>query len=165
MGEDDRRDRRGDRGDRRPRRFERPPPDPAVLDAVKRVDDSVRESMEPVFVPGLNAFQAKMVSKHFGRGEEVKIKIIENEDKSITLKAYPVGKLRRLAETRAQKVLLSGETQHLPSMGSFERFVVHEYIKNRGGLRSESSGEGEERHVAIFPVFGRIPRKAKRRLS
>lgn len=70
-----------------------------------------------------------------------------------------------MTETKVQEVLMSGEAVSLPPMDSFERFIIHEYMKNRGGVRTESTGEGEERHVVIFPIFGRTPKKAKRRLT
>ena len=78
---------------------------------------------------------------------------------------YPVGELQRMAETKVQEVLMTGESRSLPSMGSYERFIIHEYMKNRSGIRTESFGEGDDRHVELFPVFGRVPKKAKRRLT
>jgi spoIIIJ-associated protein len=81
------------------------------------------------------------------------------------MKVYPVGKLRRFAEQKAQEVLMKGESEILPPMGSFERFVIHDYLKNRDGVRTESFGEGKDRHVEIFPLFGRNPKKVKRKLT
>jgi predicted RNA-binding protein Jag len=51
-------------------------------------------------------------------------------------------------------------------MGSYERFVIHDYLKDRDGVYTESEGEeGKNRHVVIHPHFGRMLKKAKRRLS
>jgi hypothetical protein len=165
MDENENRRPRGDRDQRRPRRPDRPPPDPAVVEAIRRVDGEVRNSMDPVRLTGLDAFQRKMIFRHYDRTDEIVIKAVTEAENAVTLKAFPVGKVRRFAETYAQEVLSTGEPRHLPPMGSFERFVTHEYVKNRGGLRSESAGEGADRHVVIFPIFGRTPRKAKRRLT
>jgi predicted RNA-binding protein Jag len=136
-----------------------------VQEAIRAVEQMSPESLEPVVLKDLNAFQRKQVHRHFERTAEYKTKTLRGEGESFVLKVYPVGRLNRLAETKAQEVLMSGEPRSLPPMGSFERFVVHEYIKKRGGLQSESQGEEPERCVRIFPVFGRIPKKAKRRLT
>lgn len=122
-------------------------------------------AMEPTVVRGLNAFQQKQFCRHFGRTDEYKIKAFTESDNAVALKVYPVGNLQRLAKTMAQEVLLTGEPKRLPAMGSFERFVVHETIKKRGGLRTESHGEENDRHVEIHPVYGRTPRKTKRKLT
>ncbi|MCK7460964.1 MAG: hypothetical protein MZU84_02280 [Sphingobacterium sp.] len=36
--------------------------------------------------------------------------------------------------------MLRGEAVDLPPMGSFQRFVIHDYFKDRQGVRSESYG-------------------------
>ena len=120
--------------------------------------------MKSIVVRELNGFQRKLVHQHFEKTEEYKVKTYHEDDK-IILKVYPIGKLKRLAELKAQEVLIKGETEVLPPMGSFERFIIHDYLKDREGVRTESFGEGKERHIEINPLFGRSPKKVKRRLT
>lgn len=139
-------------------------PDKQVQEAIKVVEESFQDSMKPVVIRDLNGFQRKLMHQHFEKTEEYKVKTY-HEEESVIMKVYPVGRLKRLAELKAQEVLIKGETEVLPPMGSFERFVIHDYLKDREGVRTESFGEGKERHVEINPLFGRSPKKVKRRLT
>ena len=106
-----------------------------------------------------------MIHRHFEKTQEYKSKTYRENDNDYIMKIFPVGQLRRFAEQKAQEVLMKGESEVLPPMGAFERFVIHEYLKDRSGIRTESFGEGAERHIEITPVFGRALKKAKRRLT
>jgi len=141
-----------------------PPPDEKVLEAIRDAERQLQSSLQAVEIAGLNPFQRKQVYRHFERGTEYKIKAFPRDDHWI-MKIYPVGNLKRLAEQKAQEVLMKGEMVSLSPLGSFERFVIHDYLKERSGLRTESRGEGEERHIEIHPQFGRMPKKIKRRLT
>jgi hypothetical protein len=144
---------------RRNRRF-----DKKAQESIQHIEKSIQDSIEPVLVEGLNGFQRKLVYEHFEKSQEFKIKTYR-EANQVIMKVYPVGQLRRLAELKAQEVLMKGEPEALPPMGSFERFVIHDYLKDREGVRTESFGEGRERHIEINPLFGRTPKKIKRRLT
>jgi predicted RNA-binding protein Jag len=124
-----------------------------------------QETTRPFTITGLSPFQRKQIHQHFERTGEYKIRTFRDEKQEVFLNVYPVGGILRMAETKLQEVLMTGESVALPPMDSFERFIVHEYINSRGGVRTESAGENEERYVAIYPVFGRVPKKAKRRLT
>jgi len=147
------------------RRFEKPAPDPIVEHAIQNAENNLSNSLTPVVLRSLNGFQQKQVDRYFSRNQEYRVKSIRENENASALQIYPIGNLIRFAETKAQEVLITGEPQVLPPMGAFERFTIHEYIQKRGGLRTESHGEYKQRHVEIFPVFGRTPRKAKRRLT
>lgn len=56
--------------------------------------------------------------------------------------------LRALADRAIGKVTESGEPYACRPMNSFERKVVHDQVA-KAGLRSESEGEGDRRHVVI----------------
>lgn len=56
--------------------------------------------------------------------------------------------LRALADRAIGKVNESGEPYTCRPMNSFERKVVHDQVA-KAGLRSESEGEGDRRHVVI----------------
>ena len=157
-----------DRGPRRPfRRGGRPfePLDEKVTETIQATHEHFLGSIEPFPIAGLNPFQRKQIHRHFERTPEYKVRAIRDDQGEVLLKVYPLGRLQRMAETLVQEVLMTGGSRALPPMGSFERFIIHEYIKTRGGVRTESSGEGEKRHVQLLPIFGRVPKKAKRRLT
>jgi predicted RNA-binding protein Jag len=144
---------------------DRPQADEAVKQTIKEAEAALLGQMSSYMVKGLNAFQRKMIHRHFEKTQEYKSKTYRENDTDYVLKIFPVGQLRRFAEQKAQEVLMKGEREVLPPMGAFERFVIHEYLKDRSGIRTESFGEGAERHIEIVPVFGRTLKKAKRRLT
>jgi hypothetical protein len=157
-----------ERGERRhDRRGGRPsePMDDQVKETIRNAMEHFLDSVEPYPISGFNPFQRKQVHRHFERTAEFKVRAFRDERGETVLSVVPVGKLQRMAETLVQEVLLSGESRSMPPMDSFERFIVHEYLKSRGGVRSESQGENAGRHVDVIPLFGRVPKKAKRRLT
>jgi predicted RNA-binding protein Jag len=139
--------------------------DEKAKEKIDAASEHFRVSLDPFPVEGLNPFQRKWIHRHFESTQEYKVRTVRDDKNEITLIIYPVGHLQRIAETMLQEVLMTGEPRILPPMGSYERFIVHEYMKNRGGVRTESFGEGDDRHVEIFQIFGRTPKKVKRRLT
>lgn len=112
-------------------------------------------------VEGLNGFQRKQLYEYFEKFKEYKVKSYRETDSTI-VKIYPVGKLKRFAEQKMQEVLMKGKSEILPPMGAFERFIIHDYLKEREGVKTESKGEpGKDRRIEILPVFGRGLKKAK----
>ena len=59
--------------------------------------------------------------------------------------------LEGLAETAIAEAKETGAPVPLRAMNPFERKVVHDVAK-RAGLRSESDGDGKNRHVVIYPA-------------
>lgn len=59
--------------------------------------------------------------------------------------------LEHLAEQAISEVRAEGAPVPLRPMNPFERKVVHDVAK-REGLRSESDGDGKDRHVVIYPA-------------
>lgn len=59
--------------------------------------------------------------------------------------------LEELAATAIAEAKESGSAVPLRAMNPFERKVVHDVAK-REGLRSESDGDGKNRHVVIYPA-------------
>jgi hypothetical protein len=153
------------RSGKRIRRAEKAPDGDGCRGAGENRRPGTFQNLSPFSIGGLNPFQRKLIHRHFEKTGEYKVRTVRDDADEIVLVIYPVGHLQRIAETLLQEVLMTGESRGLPSMDSYERFVVHEYLKNRGGVRTESYGEAEDRHVEIFPIFGRTPKKAKRRLT
>ncbi|KGQ21840.1 Jag family protein [Thermus filiformis] len=60
-------------------------------------------------------------------------------------------RLRKLALEAALQVELSQTPLHLPPMRPSERRVIHMLLKHHPKVTTESQGEGEERHVVIYP--------------
>lgn len=57
-----------------------------------------------------------------------------------------------LAKAAARKVLLTKQEVKLPAMNAYERRLVHMELSTRPDVKSESLGEGPERHVIIKPL-------------
>ncbi|OVE79586.1 hypothetical protein BVY01_02130 [bacterium I07] len=150
--------------DHRPRRDTAVSLDDTVKEAIEQAQDFMTENMKPAQIKDLNSFQRKQLRSYYERLGEFEVRSYK-DDEEVIIRVYPVGMLKRLAEQKMQEVLMNGKLEPLPPMSSFERFIIHDYLKERDGIRTESSGEGTERHIIIHPLFGRQPRKAKRRLT
>jgi spoIIIJ-associated protein len=59
--------------------------------------------------------------------------------------------LRMTARVAAERVTLSRQPFQLNPMSSRERRIVHLALKDMPGVRTESAGSGEERHIVIHP--------------
>lgn len=60
--------------------------------------------------------------------------------------------LRMTARVAAERVLASKQPFQLGAMSSRERRIVHLALKDTPGVRTESVGTGEERHIVIHPA-------------
>jgi spoIIIJ-associated protein len=59
--------------------------------------------------------------------------------------------LRMAAEVAAEKVRKSGVPFHFAPMNSRERRLLHLALSEMSDLKTESDGEGRDRHVVLFP--------------
>lgn len=159
---DQNRERRPNRRDDKYRHA--PRMDENVLRSIRQVEEAFKENSTPFKITGLNGFQRKQLYTYFEKKQEYRAKSYKEKD-DVIVKVYAIGHLKRLAEKAAQEVLMQGEFIELPPMSSFERYVIHDYLKDREGLKTESYGEGKERHIQISPQFGRSLKKVKKRLT
>jgi spoIIIJ-associated protein len=60
--------------------------------------------------------------------------------------------LRMTARVAAERVMASRQPFQLNPMSSRERRIVHLALKDMPGVRTESAGTGEERHIVIHPA-------------
>jgi len=159
LGKDDERERPKPRyRSREPRQS-----DEQVDKAIADVQAALYDKLEPAIITSLNGFQRKQVYRFFEKTCEFKVKAVRENDDYI-LKVYPLGQLRRIAEQKTQLVLMNGKPESLPPMDSYERFLIHDYLKDRDGVKTESSGViDKDRHVEIHPIFGRTKKKKKKR--
>jgi spoIIIJ-associated protein len=67
-------------------------------------------------------------------------------------KALRAQELRMAAETAAEKVMRTGVPYAFPPMNSRERRLLHLAFKEIEGVETASSGEGQDRFLAVFPA-------------
>ena len=56
------------------------------------------------------------------------------------------------ARVAAERVLASNQPFQLNAMSSRERRIVHLALKEMPGVRTESLGTGDDRHIVIHPA-------------
>lgn len=61
-------------------------------------------------------------------------------------------KLREFAREAAHKVSISKKVLELPPMSPKDRRIIHLEIALRSDVKTESVGEGENRHIIIKPI-------------
>jgi spoIIIJ-associated protein len=59
--------------------------------------------------------------------------------------------LRSIALDAAEESLRSGQAVELDPMPASERRIVHEYLRERGGVETHSEGEEPERYLVVEP--------------
>ncbi len=62
------------------------------------------------------------------------------------------GSLRADAEQAAEEAQRSGQAVQLEAMGAAERRIVHEYLRERGGVGTHSEGDEPERRLVVTPL-------------
>lgn len=67
-------------------------------------------------------------------------------------KALRAEELRMAAETAAEKVRRTGVPYAFPPMNSRERRLLHLAFRSLEGVETASSGEGQERFLAVYPA-------------
>ena len=67
-------------------------------------------------------------------------------------KALQLAELKQRAEIAADKVIRSGVPYAFPPTNSRERRLMHMVFKEIEGVETASSGEGQDRFLAVFPA-------------
>ena len=60
-----------------------------------------------------------------------------------------------LAKKTAEQAVKIERNIHLDPMNAYDRRIVHTTLQNRDDVTTESTGEGEKRHVVVKPIFKR----------
>ena len=60
--------------------------------------------------------------------------------------------LERQAEEAAERAERTGKPVALDAMSAIERKVVHEHLKERGGVETFSEGQEPDRHLVVSPL-------------
>lgn len=63
--------------------------------------------------------------------------------------------LRRRALEAADKARFLLKEVSFPAMSSYERRVIHVILSEEKGVKTESRGEGRERHIVVIPEGGK----------
>lgn len=58
-----------------------------------------------------------------------------------------------LAKAAARKSALNKEEVALPAMNAYERRLIHLELSSRPDIKTESIGEGKDRHIVIKPIL------------
>jgi spoIIIJ-associated protein len=62
--------------------------------------------------------------------------------------------LRAEAADAAEEAVRSGHPVELDAMPAAERRIIHEYLRERGGVETHSEGEEPERYLVVTPIDG-----------
>lgn len=126
-----------------------------IVKLIDRIKTELTDSIEPIVIPNLNAFERKLIHREFDRNPAIVTKTYRyGED--YELRVIPVGNLVKYARKKADEAIETKERVVLPPMTNYERFVVHSTLKNLDTIKTSSHGEGEFRHIEIEPeMFGR----------
>lgn len=150
--------RQGGRPDRRNngRHHQRHERNPKIDGLIRRIREELAESIEPITIPDLNAFERKLIHRQFDNNSQIVTKTYRLGEEAYELRVYPVGNLKRYAQQMAEEAMAKREKVVLPHMSSYERFIVHDYLKTLDTVKSTSVGEDEDRHIEIeAEMFGR----------
>ena len=60
--------------------------------------------------------------------------------------------LRSIALDAAEESLRSGQAVELDPMPAFERRIVHEYLRERGDVKTHSEGDEPDRYLVVEPL-------------
>lgn len=139
--------------------------DTNVQKTISEIEDKLKDSIQPEIVKGLNAFERRLVHRHFDHNDQVQTRTYRDGN-DFTLYVYPVGNIEKLAKEKAEQAMATGEPVDLPPMGSYERYIVHAVLKEMEGIETASQGEGQERHVQIISKrFGRTLKKIAKKIK
>jgi len=122
---------------------------------LQEAEQALTDSINAVHLDDLSAFERKRVHEFFEHKLDFETKTYRDGEKHV-LWVFPVGNLKKYAEAKANEALESGEAVALPPMSNYERFIIHDALKDLESVETTSEGESAERHVVITPAkFGR----------
>lgn len=129
--------------------------DEKIQRIIRNAQDLLHNSTEAVCLEELNAYERMRIHQYFDNKDDFETKTYRNGEEYL-LWIFPVGQLKAYAQQMADEAVDSGEEFSFPPMSNFERFIVHDVLKDNENVETTSEGEGDERHVKIIPVkFGK----------
>jgi predicted RNA-binding protein Jag len=149
----------------RDKRYRRDGKNEKIDKLIGKIKQELQDSIDPISLSDLNSFERKLVHRHFDHNPDIVTKTYRHGE-DYELRVYPIGNLRNYARKKADEALQSGEKVVLPHMSNYERFIVHDVLKDYDAIKSESHGDDEDRHIVIEPeVFGRGLRKIIKKIK
>jgi predicted RNA-binding protein Jag len=141
--------------------------DDRLREIIRDTELTLAEAIQPVQLPNLNAFERKQIHQYFERRKPAfETKTYRGEGDSQVLWVFPIANLTKFAEAKAQEALETGKDIVLPPMSSYERFIVHNVLKDMESVEAVSVGEGPERHIVIqSKQFGRGLKKIMKKIK
>lgn len=139
-----------------PRRGRPEPMDEKITRLIDKIKEDLADSIVPISLTRLTPFERKQVHRVFDRDPNVATKTYRIGEEEHELRIYPVGNLKKYVEKKVEEAIQTGQKVVLPHMSSYERFVVHEALKDNEAVKANSYGEGDDRHIELEPeLFGR----------
>jgi len=136
-----------------------------VNELLQEAEQKLADSITAFSMPDLSAAERKHVHEFFEHKLDFETKTYRDGEKHV-LWIFPVGNLKKFAESKANESLNSGDTISLPPMSNYERFIIHEALKDMESIETVSEGEEADRHVVISPVkFGRRLKKIAKKIK
>ena len=84
-----------------------------------------------------------------GAGEEGDLRVVIDAE---GYRARRTESLHRVADQAAEDARRSGRPVALDAMTASERKLVHEYLREQGGVETYSEGEEPDRHLVVAPL-------------
>jgi spoIIIJ-associated protein len=84
-----------------------------------------------------------------GAGDEGDLRVVIDAE---GYRARRAEALQRVADQAAEDARRSGRPVALDAMTASERKLVHEYLRDRGGVETFSEGEEPDRHLVVAPL-------------
>ncbi len=163
------------RHDRRPGRyrpkaeggFERAEDDGRTKELIQEIEQKLADAIQPLQLENLNSFERKQIHQYIERNKpEFETKTYRGEGEAHVLWVFPVANLKKFAQEKANEALATDSEVAFPPMSSYERFIVHDALKEVEGVEAVSVGEGAERHIEIQPKkFGRGLKKIMKKIK
>jgi spoIIIJ-associated protein len=119
-----------------------------VLDIVSESEDDMRKltGRRGQLMDALQHLVAKRLAR--GRDERGKAVIVDAGG----FRKKHIERLEDLAERMAEKCRETKAPVRLNPMSPFDRRIVHMRLAEIKDVKTESDGEGEDRHVVVYPV-------------
>jgi spoIIIJ-associated protein len=103
----------------------------------------IGEKGETLF--GLQSLLKRILTKQLNNGIFVELDVNNYRQKKAKY-------LQELAMTIADEVSLTQRAKAVEPMSAWERRIIHLTLSDRSDVKTESQGQGEERHVLILPA-------------
>lgn len=130
------------------------------------IQRKLRDNISPIELKDLSPFERKRIHAFFDNKPEFKTRTYRDDADGYIFRVYPVGNLKKFADEKVNEALEKRETIKLPPMGNFERFIIHDHLKDLEDIETTSQGENEERHIEIVPKkFGRTLKKIIKKIK